>query len=461
MIRNSEVWSVGDSDGFLYDYESKITAGWFREMHANHLRRKQNRKRSHGMYGCLLLLALTIPPLATAQHAGAQSSRPARYQVLHKFHESPDGATPVYELVLDSAGNLYGVTVYGGTQDLGTVYKVDAAGKETVLHRFTANGTDGNSPFAPLTLDSAGNLYGSTGNGGSADAGTLFKISSAGKETILYSFAGGKDGANPVGRLALDDAGNLYGTTGGGAFERGTVFKLTAAGRKTVLHSFRWADGFLPLGGVIRDSEGNLYGTTEFGGTQFSCNFAGCGTVFKLDKSGKYTVLHSFIGTADGGHPAAGVIRDAAGNLYGTASSGGDPNCGVESSGCGVVFQLDRNGKETVLHSFTGGTDGAYPGAQLFQDDAGNLYGTTAFGGDNNQLCNVAANGCGVVFKIDTAGKFTTLYAFKGYPSRSGGEPAAGVIRDPAGNLYGVTSIGGDLNCQPVNGCGVVFKLTP
>jgi uncharacterized repeat protein (TIGR03803 family) len=418
-------------------------------------------KRGHAIYGCSLLLALALQPRAVSQQSATQSPQ-AGYQVLHKFHDSPDGASPVYELVRDSAGNLYGVTISGGTQNLGTVYKVGAAGKETVLHRFSNKGTDGNSPFAPLTLDAAGNLYGSTGNGGVAGAGSLFKISPAGKETTLYSFAGGKHSASPAGRLALDDAGNLYGTASGGALGMGTVFKVTPAGRETVLHSFRWADGFRALGGVVRDSEGNLYGTTEVGGKTFACNCEGCGTVFKLDKTGKYTVLHSFTGGSDdGGHPAAGVIRDAAGNLYGTASLGGDPNCGVESSGCGVVFKLDRNGKETVLHSFTGGKDGAYPGAQLFQDDAGSLYGTTAFGGDNNQLCDVIANGCGVVFKIDTAGKFTTLYAFKGYPSRSGGEPAGGVIRDPAGNLYGVTSIGGDLNCQPVNGCGVVFKLTP
>jgi uncharacterized repeat protein (TIGR03803 family) len=301
--------------------------------------------------------------------ASATQSPQARYQVLHKFHDSPDGASPVYELVRDSAGNLYGVTISGGTQNLGAVYKVGAAGKETVLHRFSNNGTDGNSPFAPLTFDAAGNLYGSTGNGGVAGAGTLFQVSPAGKETTLYSFGGGKDGSRPVGKLALDGAGNLYGTTiGGGAFDLGTVFKLTPAGRKTVLHSFTWADGFTALGGVVRDSEGNLYGTTEVGGKKDFCNDRGCGTVFKLDETGKYTVLLSFTGGSDdGGHPAAGVIRDAAGNLYGTASFGGDPNCGVN-----------------VLHSFTGGKDGASPGAQLFQDDAGSLYGTTAFGGDNN-----------------------------------------------------------------------------
>jgi len=419
-------------------------------------------KRSYAMYGCLLSLALAFQPRAVSQQSATQSPQ-ARYQVLHKFHESPDGATPVYELVRDSAGNLYGVTVYGGTQDLGTVYGVDAAGKETVLHRFSGNGTDGDRPSAPLTLDSAGNLYGSTANGGVGGAGTVFKMDQTGKETILHAFTGGKDGGGPLGSLARDDAGNLYGTTsGGGAFGMGTVFQIEPSGRETVLHSFTWTDGYFPLGGLVRDSHGNLYGANQQGGRQKeTCSQGFCfGTVFQLDKSGKYTVLHIFSGSAnDGGFPN-GVIRDAAGNLYGTAPIGGDPNC-PDSSDCGLVFKLDPKGNGTVLHSFTGGKDGAYPIGQLFRDDAGNLYGTTQFGGDNSQLCNIAYKGCGVVFKIDTAGKFTTLYAFKGGPSPSGGEPAAGVIRDPGGNLYGVTSIGGDLGCQPVNGCGVVFNLSP
>jgi uncharacterized repeat protein (TIGR03803 family) len=266
----------------------------------------------------------------------------------------------------------------------------------------------------------------------------VFKLDTTGTETVLYSFTGGADGAYPGAGVIQDSAGNLYGTTyEGGASESGVVFKLDTTGTETVLYSFTGgADGGNPEAGVIRDSAGNLYGTTPFGGVSGVC-YAGCGVVFKLDTSGTETVLYSFTGGADGGSPNAGVIRDSAGNLYGTTPIGG-------ASGYGVVFKLDTTGTETALYSFTGGADGGYPAAGVIQASAGNLYGTTQAGG---------VSGSGVVFKLDPAGAETVLYSFTG--GADGGAPFAGLIRNSAGNLYG-TAIGGGINNH-----GVVFRIQP
>ena len=216
---------------------------------------------------------------------------------------------------------------------------------------------------------------------------------------MLYSFTGGADGAAPYGGVILDVKGNIYGTTSaGGAFLSGTVYKLSKTGKETVLYSFQGynnggVDGLSPMGGVTRDADGNFYGTTYFGGTS-SCFGQGCGTVFKLSRTGEETVLYNFTGEADGAFPYRKVIQDAKGNLYGTAEYAGDANCGFRGQGCGTVFKLSHTGNFTVLHSFTGGADGAFPAAEvLFRDAKGNLYRTAYGGGDIS--CN-----CGTVFKL-------------------------------------------------------------
>jgi uncharacterized repeat protein (TIGR03803 family) len=261
-------------------------------------------------------------------------------------------------LIRDEEGNLYGTTTSGGNLSVcpsfflgsgcGVVFKLDRSGKETVLHAFTGS-PDGGGPIAGLVQDEEGNLYGTTNGGGSSVGGTVFKLDRAGKEIVLHSFVfPGADGNSPYGAGVIrDEEGNLYGTTlGGGSSRAGTVFRLEGTGKETVLHSFTGSpDGVFPVGGLVRDEEGNLYGTTLFGGG------FGSGTVFKVDRGGKETVLYSFTGGADGAQPAAGLVRDEEGNFYGTASAGG-------ASGNGVVFRLDRTGKFTVVYTLTGGRTG-------------------------------------------------------------------------------------------------------
>jgi uncharacterized repeat protein (TIGR03803 family) len=407
-----------------------------------------------------LFAALATPTRLAAQE---QQEQAPTFTVLHAFTGLSSGRNPTASLVRDNAGNLYGTTSFGGNLacggngfGCGLVFKLDTTGKETVLHRFTG-GADGSFPPAGLVRDAAGNLYGTTEAGGTHGAGTVFKLGTTGKETVLHSFTGGADGRDPKAGLVRDNGGNLYGTTYtagdlacGGGFGCGVVFKLDATGRETVLYSFTGgADGTASAAGLLRDAAGNLYGTTYAGG-DLGCTpvggGSGCGVVFKLDTTGTETVLHRFTGGADGADPEAGLVRDSAGNLYGTTLAGGNLACG-----CGVVFKLDTTGKETILHRFTGGADGRNPGlAGLVRDSAGNLYGTTSAGG--NLAC-----GCGVVFKLDTTGKETVLHRFTG--GADGAYPEAGLVRDAAGNLYGTASAGGDLACG--GGCGVVFKLTP
>jgi uncharacterized repeat protein (TIGR03803 family) len=279
-------------------------------------------------------------------------------------------------VIRDAAGNLYGTTYNGGTTGYGVVYKLDTTGHETVLYSFTG-GADGGYPSAGVVGDSAGNLYGTTFSGGTANAGVVFRLDQTGHETVLYSFTGGADGSGPYAGVIRDSAGNLYGTTYyGGAAVLGVVYKLDTTGHETVLHAFTGvADGSGPQAGVIRDPAGNLYGTTRSAGT------AGGGIVYKLDTTGHETVLYNFTRGSD---PLAGVIRDSSGNLYGTTANGGTANAGV-------VYKLDPTGHETVLYSFSGGADGSSPYAGVIRDSAGNVYGTTNQGG---------TKGTGAVFKI-------------------------------------------------------------
>jgi uncharacterized repeat protein (TIGR03803 family) len=380
-------------------------------------------------------LAAVLLPAVIVVVLAAASAQAQTYSVLYSFR-AKHGREPYAGLILRN-GSLYGTTTIGGAYGAGAVFKLKANGEEKVLHSFTG-GADGANPYAGLVRDSAGNFYGTTANGGAYNAGVVFKVDATGTETVLYSFTGGKDGANPHGSVLRDSAGNLYGTTaGGGAHKAGAVFKVNTTGAETVLYSFTRAGehGKWPSAGLVRDSAGNLYGTTPNGGAY------NAGVAFKLKTNGREKVLYSFTGGADGGWPVAGLVRDSAGNLYGTTLWGG-------AYDCGVVFKVDATGAETVLYTFTGGGDGGWVHAGLVRDSVGNLYGTTYYGG-----AAYGDYGAGVVFKLDTTGTETVLYSFTG--RGDGGWSEAGLVQDSAGNLYGTTYAAGAYDA------GVVFKITP
>ena len=415
-------------------------------------------------------LALAIMLLPAVFATGSAQAQTYTESVLHTFTNAPDGATPIAGLVQDAKGNLYGTTVYGGDAacyppyGCGTVFKVDTTGKETVLYSFTGTGGDGAGPFTWLVLDTKGNLYGTTNVGGDLacnppdGCGTVFKFDTAtGAETVLYSFTGTPDASEPEDGLVRDAKGNLYGTTrDGGAYNYGAIFKVDKTGAETVLYSFpfEWNHASVP----VMDAQGNLYGTTKDGGAYNN------GTVFMLNTSNVFSVLYSFTGGTDGSVPDAGLLLDAQGNLYGATDIGGDLACeSPDGNGCGTLFKLDTSNNESVLYSFTGGADGYGPGG-LTRDTQGNLYGKSG-GGD--LACN-PPNGCGMVFEVDTTGNETVLYSFTG----TGGDgmgPDSPILRDAKGNLYGNTGEGGNLSCttgpggngQTLYGCGTVFKLTP
>ena len=402
-----------------------------KEQHRSHSDRLGQRDLMSGM--CLRPATFALALAAVVHGTVASPSAQAQtFKVLYTFTGNPDGEFPYAGLIRDSSGRLYGTTEAGGPQNGGTVFGVNRAGEEVTLYNFSG-GADGASPSDSLVADPAGNFYGTTACGGASNSGTVFKVTKAGKETVLYSFEGGMDGLHPDGGLAIDPAGNLYGTTVyGGASNYGTVFEVDRSGTETVLHSFTGGtDGAYPYAGLILDSAGNLFGTTS-GGGGFNA-----GTVFEVDRTGKEVVLYTFSGGADGDGPEAGLARDAAGNLYGTTTDGGNSSCS-----CGTVFELDTTGKETVLYSFTGGKDGGYPFAAVLSGSGGNLYGTTGRGGDFNN---------GTVFQLDPTGKETVLYSFTG---GTDGSSPRGLVQDSAANLYGTTA-GGGANY------GVVFELKP
>jgi uncharacterized repeat protein (TIGR03803 family) len=381
------------------------------------------------------------------------------------------GDSPVANMIFDSAGNLYGTNSRGGKYGFGSVYELTPSGngtwKEQVIYSFPTGfvynfRADGAGPSG-LVFDAAGNLYGETQYGGSAGFGSVFELSPVGSGwvgTTLYSFAGGADGVNPQGGLVLDAAGNLYGTTQTGGTGTGchkpacgTVFELTRSGSswtKTTLYNFQGgtADAEEPVAGLVFDSAGNLYGTTEGGGVDGGNNCGiGCGAVFELSPSGggwKESVLHFFTEKGgDGAIPEAGLVIDAAGNLYGTTPTGGLQNetCGI---GCGMVYEVSPvsggGWKETIVYKFT---QSYGPLDSLIFDRNGNLYGTTP----------------SVVFELSPSGggqwNETTLYTFGALGSGDGYYPEASLVLDEAGNLYGTTASGGSANG------GTVFEILP
>lgn len=400
------------------------------------------------------LVALAV--FGTAVRAAAQQEK-----VMHTFSYN---SGPFAGVIFDASGNLYGTTADGGTHGNGTAYELSplAGGGWTqkILHNFRHNGTEGYQPYAGLALDAAGNLYGTTRSGGAYNYGTVFELTpqvgGTWTEKLLHSFnSNGSDGIFPFSSLVLDAAGNLYGTTfEGGAYEVGIVFELMPAAEggwtEKVLYSFdpSVGDGNNPYAGLTFDTAGNLYGTTvsERG---YSSN----GSVFELTPTagGRWTekILHYFyIGGGDGYSPYARLTFDDAGNLYGVTGLGG-------TEGGGAVFELTPttggSWTENVLHNFAFNniTDGSNPYGQLIVDASGNLFGTTSGGG---------TSGGGTVFELMPAagGTWTEaiLHNFNG-DGTDGTDPFAGLTRDSAGNLYGTAVEGG------AHGGGVVFEIKP
>ena len=375
-----------------------------------------------------------------------QSAQARSFTDLYNFTGGSDGAYPYAGLVRDSGGNLYGTTGSGGSSGFGVVFKLSKNGTETVLHSFVGGLSDGQYPYGTLAMDAEGNLYGTAAGGGGTGCGgfgcgVVFEVNMSGTETVLHSFTGGSDGEYPYAELVRDAKGNLYGTaaggggTGCGGFGCGVAFKVNKKGTETVLYSFTGG----PTDGCY--PHGSLLMDTKGNlyGTTDECGTSDLGTVFKVSKTGEETVLHSFAGgTTDGDYPFyAGLLMDTEGNLYGNTYYGG-------ASNEGVVYKLSKKGTLTVLHSFAGGTtDGCYPYGTPAMDTRGNLYGTTEHCG---------ASSYGIVWKVSNKGKGTVLHSFAGGAS-DGEYPVAGVILDAKDNPYGDTAGGG------ASDLGTVYEL--
>ncbi|HXM63342.1 MAG TPA: choice-of-anchor tandem repeat GloVer-containing protein [Terriglobales bacterium] len=414
------------------------------------------------------------------------------------------------------------------------------ASNEKVIYSFTG-GADGGQPMSDLTLDADGNLYGTTEYGGSGactyntppGCGTVFELKRSKdgwKEQVLYSFAGGNDGAVPKAGVVFDKAGNLYGTTAqGGRNGGGTAFEMVpnshGGWKESILHAFPDGsdDGASPESDLILDTQGNLYGTAMFGGAENSCAYSGCGTVFALtphpDGSWTETTLHVFAGAPDGASPSSGVVLDSAGNLYGTTSYGGSGSCYVGTKargyvyGCGTVYKLTAPGgawTETILYNFVhGGGLGINPSGQIILDNANHILGVTDAGGNglgtffelqdtknrgwrqsqahifygnpdgmapvgrlvsdsHANLLGITSHGgaskSGIVFEfqhLSDGWEERILYSFAGSPD--GATPSAGLVSDSLGVLYGTTLEGGTSTGSTCHfqGCGTIYQVAP
>jgi uncharacterized repeat protein (TIGR03803 family) len=356
-----------------------------------------------------------------------------RQSTLVSFPSIPKGPVlPTGGLIIDGGGHLYG-SAQGGVNNLGDIFEVSPAGVVSVLHSF--NGTDGSYPAVNPIRDRAGNLYGTTNQGGTSagcSCGTVFKLTPEGELTVLHSFTGGY--AYPSA-LTLDTAGNLYG------FEyatnaNGSIFKVTPDGTFSLIYSFcslsNCADGSAPVGSLILNKAGNFHGTTNRGG-QFNQ-----GTVFELTPAYAESVLYSFTGGSDGGNPVGKLTQDAAGNMFGVTYGGGPT-----SAAYGTVYKVTPAGMESVLYSFcqlANCTDGARPAGPLALDTFGSVYGTTILGGTQD---------AGVAFKVTHAGVERVLQDLT--IAADGGN---GAVLDRVGNVYVEIYSGGK------SSEGSVVKLT-
>jgi uncharacterized repeat protein (TIGR03803 family) len=397
-------------------------------------------------------------------------------KVLYSFAGGTNGAFPIASgsLALDGKGNVYGTTESGGNPncDCGEVFELTRTSggwTKTILYEFSEDG-DGFQPDSGLVFDKAGNLYGTTVQGGTSfNCGTVYRLSPNSNgtwtENILYNFKteGSGDGCAPISGVILDAAGNIYGTTPGhGEYGFGTVYKLTNSGgvwSETILHNFNFgtSDGQGPLG-LAMDAAGNLYGTTTSGGQ------SGVGIVFELSQSGgtwTENILYDFQGgPADGAFPESGLTFDEAGNLYGTTLYGGSGTVCPPGT-CGTVYRLKRTQGtwvEELLYSFQGGNDGSFPfaGVTILGHK---LYGTTGFGGDGPCVQNGSV-GCGTLYVLEELNGKVVERTIQ-LDGSDGYLPEANLVADKKGVLFGTTLDGGSSTECDTGGCGVVFSVAP
>ncbi|HEX4862100.1 MAG TPA: choice-of-anchor tandem repeat GloVer-containing protein [Rhizomicrobium sp.] len=410
------------------------------------------------------LAAVCLACVAAAFFVSAQGARAENtLVVVHAFNDVTDGDEPV-GLVADGAGNIYGVAATGGVGTVcqghgcGTVFKIAPDGTETVLHTFSSS--DGSGPLG-IVFHPNGNIYGTTVGGGKHGFGTVFELTPSGREKVLFSFnATHKSSYSPHGifpqpTLIVGPDGTMYGTTQNGGVNSachrvggeagcGTVYKITPDGVLTTLYAFGGQDdGCDPRGGLVMDKTGNLYGTTQ------GCGRGNYGTVFKLDSTGRETILHMFSQPGDGATPVGTPILDGDGNLYGGTMAGGT---GCPSLGCGIVYKIAPDGTETILYSFQDYPDGAFIYGSLYRDKTGNLYGTTQGGGAVHS-CN-APFGCGIAFKLAPDGTKTDLHVFLGPNRNDGAGTYFGLVTDGqrSKQLYGSTAVGP--GC-----CGMIYEI--
>jgi len=372
-----------------------------------------------------VLLAVAAVPAFAQTYTDVHDFNPAAGDPVNLF------ATDLFPQGWD--GRLYGVAAGGGTSGDGTVYGITVAGTPTVLHSF--DGTDGVDVYYGLTLGSDGNFYGVTTRGGSSNDGTIFKITPTGTLTVLYNFTGGADGGGPYAPPVQGTDGNFYGVTtgiiGGAQVDPSTFYKVTPSGTFKTVHTLTTAQG-LQCQHTTLGSDGNFYAGCNLGGTNNN------GTLFKISAGGNLTVLHNVAAATDGLVPDR-VIQATDGNFYGAMYENGPHNAGT-------IFKLKTNGTYTVLHSFTGGADGGSPYAGPTQGPDGNLYGATSAGG-NTTACS---GGCGVIYKITTAGAYSVPYTFD---STHGANPESNLTLDTDGVFYGNTQAGG------AHGDGVFYSF--
>ena len=413
---------------------------------------------SRFFFPTLLILALTTLGPWSAQ------AQDLSIDILHTFTGPPDGAEP-NPLIRDADGNLYGTTAGGGVlgcpmgqSSCGTVYKITKDGHYTILYEFKGGSSDGGVPISGVTRDAAGNLFGTTG-GINGTPSTIYEITNRGKEKILCFLTNFSDGAAANSAPTLDAKGNLFGNTSYGGDSScgfngngcGVVYEVQANGTFVLRYTFTsLANGIEPVGSPVIDSEGNLFGTASLGGDLTCDQPDGCGAVYELGHTGQYRILHKFTGKSDGAFPAC-VMDYGDGSLVGVTEGGGDLSCNF-GIGCGTIFRIDKAGKFKTLYEFTPFTENNNGHSCLVRDAKGNLYGTNSLGGTHN---------AGYLAVLDTAGKYTVLYNFPIANSSQGGVPL-GVVLGPSGEFFGVNAEGGDTNCGVENsGCGTVFKLAP